>query len=652
MFSLTAQAQRISPIVFSKLPQDAQLYPRNQANEAAIPISGTVETAGSQYVSIQVLRNNVFQTYLRAEIKYENGKGIFSAETKIKAELANYNFKIYLCKTGDSTLIVERKNVVSGDIYVLSGQSNSTGFFEESDTSQFCRTFGKITADLNTGIYNPADTLWAYSNQQHYDYGVGTLGLEIQKQLIQHSNVPNCLINAGFHWSSAAGHALRTESNPADLGNGYGRMLYRLQKGGLANSVKAYIFRQGETEAYHEGGDWPGNFDKLRKNLKLDLPNLGKIYVFQIDVIYYPSQVGAEVRDYQRRLPSIYPELRSLATIGTKGFDGLHYNKEGYKQNGTELSRLISRDFYGLKDTVNINSPNIQKIFYKDAAKKQVILVFDEGQELVYPEPFKANSQVTLDMKDFFYFNGEAGSVASGKAEGNRIILDLKAPQQAASMDLMPMFTLEDGPYYPLNGPYITNKLGMRAFTFFKVPIGESLAVPKLTAAQEANGNVKLTWEMLSGATEYILERKTAAETDYKSIARLKGGTLAFTDENAPGSEKISFRLKGISESSESADYGYAEIEAPVITGVETQDDLMLSVFPNPVQKGQQVTIEMKTALAGTLSLFNVSGQAVGSKQVRNQKQTVINIPQSASGYHLIKFQAGDKTWSKKVLVR
>ncbi|MCF0062447.1 T9SS type A sorting domain-containing protein [Dyadobacter chenwenxiniae] len=647
-----ALSQRIAPVYFNKLPQDLQLYPRNAQNEATVPVSGVVETDGYNYISVQILRNNALHEYLRSEVKYAKGLGSFSTEAKIKAELANYHFKIYLCKGTDSTLITERRNVVAGDVYVVSGQSNSTGFFTEKDTSNFCRTFGKITANLNTAAYDPADTLWAFSNQHPSNNGVGTMGLEIQKQLIQHSNVPNCLINAGFHWSSAAAHAQRTESNPADLNNGYGRMLYRLQKGGLASSVKAYIFRQGESEAYHEGGNWSGNFDVLRKNLKQDLANLAKIYVFQIDVIYYPSPVGAEVRDYQRKLPDIYPDLRSLATVGTTEFDGLHYGKEGNRQSGLELSRLIARDFYALKDTVNIDSPNIKKIFYKTPEKKQVILVFDEGQELVYPDPYKPNGQVTLDMKDFFYFNGESGSVASARAEGNRIILELKAPQQALTMDLMPMYTPEDGPYYPLNGPFIKNKLGMRAFTFFKVPIGESLNVPELAAELESNGNVQLTWKAVPGVSKYVLERKLEGETEYKSIAQPGSATLSYTDKNVAQSGKASFRLKGVSKLSESADYGYAEIETAIITGVEKDQDVMFTVFPNPVQKGQLVTVQMKKPVNGTLSLLNANGQSLSGEPVPQGAVAYIRVPENSAGYYFIKLKAGDQIWLKKVLVR
>ncbi|MCE7040529.1 sialate O-acetylesterase [Dyadobacter sp. CY312] len=409
--AITSRAERIYSVVFNKLPQDYQLYPRNANNEANVPVSGYIELAGYNYMSVQVFRNEVPVKYLRADIKYDSkGIGSFSTSAIIKAELAQYSFKVYACKTADSVLMTHRKNIVSGDVYLLTGQSNSTGFFTESETSEYCRSFGKITDNLNTAAYNPADTLWALSNQQNTGASVGTMGLKLQKQLVAKSGIPNCLINGGFHWSSAFAHAQRTESNPADLNNGYGRMLYRVQKAGLKDAVKAFIFRQGETEAYHEGADWEGNFDKLRKNLHLDLPNLKMLYVFQIDIIYYPSLTGTALRDYQRRLPEIYPDVKSLATVGTVGFDGLHYDKNGNKQGGSELARLVERDFYQLKDTLNINSPAVRKAFYSNDERKQLIITFDEGQQLIYPEKYKPDySSVTLDMKDFFYLNHNSG---------------------------------------------------------------------------------------------------------------------------------------------------------------------------------------------------------------------------------------------------
>ncbi|MCE6987661.1 sialate O-acetylesterase [Dyadobacter sp. CY323] len=651
LISVTAsQAQRFYSVVFSKLPQDYQLYPRDAANEALVPVSGIVEAAGWKYMSILVSRNNTLQKYLKADLKYQsNGKATFAAETKIKAELANYSFKVFVCKDGDSVLVVDRKHVVSGDVYVLSGQSNSTGFFTERDTSQFCRTFGRITDNLNTATYNAADTLWSLSNMNAYHDNVGNMGFEIQKQLMEKSGIPNCLINAGFHWSSAYGHSIRTEGNPVDLNNGYGRMLYRVQKAGLANAVKAYIFRQGESEAYNEGGGWEGNFDKLKQNLKMDFPNIQKFYIFQIDIIYYPSPVGAVIRDYQRRLPDIYPDAESIATVGTTGFDGLHYSREGNQQGGFELSRMMLKDFYTLKDTSNIYSPSIKKVFYKTAEKKQLVLVFDEGQELQYPAAYTTPSNVTLQMKDFIYLDDAAGAVTSGKAEGNRVTLELSTPQNASRINYLPMYIAEGGPYYPFTGPFIKNKLGMRAFTFYNVPIAAGLATPTLTAAEQADKSIKLTWPAVAETSEFLLERKLSSENSYNAIARLSGQTLEYLDKSATGT-KLMYRLKAVSKTSESADYGYAEIEAPVVLGVE-QDEYLYAVYPNPATRNQPLTVKFKKQMRGSVSLLNSKGQSLISQNV-NDNQVMMVVPDGSAGLHVIRIKDGDRELTKKIVIR
>jgi len=651
LISLDTEAQRFYSVVFNKLPQNYQLYPRDAQNEALVPVSGKIEAAGYTHMSVQVFRNKDLLKYLKAPIKYDNqGIGTFATETKIKAELAEYSFRVYACKTTDSVLMVTRENVVSGDAYILSGQSNSTGFFSETETSEYCRTFGAITENLNTNPYNPADTLWALSNQQNYTNGVGTMGLEIQKQLSARSGVPNCLINGGFHWSSAANHAYRNPANPIDLGTGYGKILYRVQKAGLANAVQAYIFRQGETEAYHEGFDWPLNFEKLRSNLKLDYAGLKKIYVFQIDIIFYPSPVGAQVRDYQRRLPELFSDVKSLATVGTKEFDGLHYGTEGNRQSGFELSRLMARDFYQSKDTLNINSPAIKRAFYKTEDKKQLVLSFDDGQELVYPEKYKVNANLTLDMKDFFFLNGSAGSVISGKAEGSRIILELNGSQNASTLNYLPDYLPEGGNYYPFNGPFLTNKLGMRALTFYNLGISVSLKTPVLTSSA-VEGAIVLSWADIQDATGYVLERKLASEMQYRVIANMTSTTKTFSDNTFSGSGKISYRLKAINKISESAEYGYTEIAAPVLLGIPVENDDLFSVFPNPVSPNQKITVRFKKPANGAIGLINSSGQIISEQNVNQQTETTFTLPQIPASSYFIRVKRGDYILSKKILI-
>ena len=645
--------QRFNPVFFNKLPQDYQLYPRDADSQARVPVAGIVEAPDLKYVSVQVLRNGQPYQYRRAAIRYEaNAKGTFSTEATIKAERANYDFRVFLCKDADSTLLVTRSRVVSGDVYILSGQSNSTGFFGEGDTSMFCRTFGKITGTLNTEAYKAADTLWTLSNMHSYENGVGSMGFEFQKQLMEKSGIPNCLISAGYHWSSAYSHALRTEGNPTDFTTGYGRMLYRAQKAGVAHAVKAYIFRQGESEAYGEGGNWEGHFDVLYKNLKNDFEGLQKLYIFQIDIIYHVSLIGTLVRDYQRRLPDIYPDITSIATVGTTGFDGLHYNREGNKQSGTELSRLMLRDFYASTDTVNIASPNLRKVFYNSAEKKSLTLVFDEGQELKYPEPYKHPSGPVLDLKDFFYLSHQAGAVTAGKAEGNRVTLELKAPQNATTLDYLPPYLDKDGPYYPFTGPYITNARGMRAFTVHDIPIATALPGTVLTARSGADGNVGLSWQPVAGAKEYLLERKFGEGANFTSIARVAGGIVEWQDKPGESALPIIYRLVAVNEVAESATPAYAEVAPTLVLGTEKDPDALFQIFPNPALRGEEVTVNFARPQTGNVSLVGLNGQFLLNRKIAGDPKSAFIVPRQVSGMHLIRFESNGKIFAKKLWIR
>jgi len=652
LLNTQAKSQRFNSIVFDKLPQDYQLYPRDHNNEANVNITGIIEAQDYSYISIQVFRDDVLVKYVRAAIKY-NSKGIgsFSAEAKIKAELAQYSFKVFSCQSKDSSLVVNRQNIVSGDVFIVDGQSNSTGFFLESATDPFCRTFGKITEPLNIGPYNPADTLWALSNQHPYFTGVGSMGFEIQKQLSQQYGIPNCLINGGFHWSSSVNHAQRTENNPADLTNGYGRMLYRIQKAGLAQAAKTFIYRQGESEAYHEGSNWDVHFKQMRSNLKLDLPGLEKIYVFQIDIIYFPSQAGAELRDYQRRLPLIYPDVQSIASVGTKGFDGLHYTPEGYKQNGMEISRLIAKDYYQLKDTLNINSPSIKKVFYASEEKKKLILVFDEGQQLVYPEQYRPTDNLTLDMKDFFYPDGYSGAVISGKAEGNRVMLELSSPQNASILNYLPQYMPENGAYYPYSGPYLSNKKGMRAFTFNNFSIATALRTPALTASMQSFSSVVLSWNEVPNATGFNLERKLSNEEEYRLIRTFKSATRSFEDKVSTYPGKIQYRLKATTDVSESGDYARAEVEVPVVLGLEEAADKNFYAYPNPVAGNQKITIHLKKPVRGSLLMLNSAGQTIFKGNADYESEVTLPVTGLSAGFYFIQLKTENHSWSEKLVI-
>lgn len=473
----SSKAQRFFATTFDKLPQNYQLYPRNDQNEAFVPISGKIEEAGWEYFSVQIFRNKQIIGYQKSSISYANTVGKFAfSPVKIRAEKAEYDFKIYAVKGKDSLSVVNRENIVSGDVYIMSGQSNATVFFNDSRKNEYCRTFGKISGTWGIENSNPADTLWSLSNQDAYNQGVGTMGFEFQQTILEKYGIPTCLINGGFNWSSMKQHATRTANNPADLTNGYGRMLYRIQKAGVSQAVKAMIYRQGETEAYGEGTDWGGNFDVYYKNLKTDLPSIKQIYLFQIDIIDFARPDAPQVRDIQRKEADKYSDIQVVASVGTLGFDGLHYSTDGYIQNAQEFARLVGRDFYNSTDTDNINAPNIRRAFFSNKEKTEITLLFDKGQELIWTDQVR-----NLLMKNQYYLNGIDGVVASGLAVGNQIILKLNSPTFSTSVSYLPPSIDSKSPDFPYTGPYIKNKRGLRALSFFEVKIEPFVPIPTVS---------------------------------------------------------------------------------------------------------------------------------------------------------------------------
>jgi hypothetical protein len=641
-------AQQFNAVTFHQLPQDYQLYPRDANNEANVPVSGEIKEGGYQYLSFVISRENATHAYLRTPVQYDDkGVGRFSTSIKIKAELANYGLKVYAKRATDSLLIVGREKFVAGDAFVVMGQSNSTGFFQEKDTSNFCRTFGVITGTLNTEAYNASDTLWSLSNTSGKT-NVGAMGLEIQKRLSEASGVPNCLINGGFHWSSAEAHAIRNPDNPQDLHTAYGRMLYRVKKSGAEKAVKAFIYRQGESEAYHEGGAWDVYFDKLYQNVKKDIPAIKKTYVFQIDIIYYPSFTGAELREYQRNLPNRYPDVRTLATVGTQQFDGLHYGREGNKQGGFEVSRLISRDFYGLTDTLNIDSPNLKKAFFKTPEKNELVLVFDDFQDLVYPEPIHPNANLTLTLEQFFQMDGW-GSVKSGKAENNRVYLTLNQPAQVTELSYLPPYLQEGGDYYPFNGPFIKNVKGMRAFTFYKVPVTLPLGTPVLTGTAEG-GRIQLEWTAVSGAEQYHLERRIGPARKWISIAKLPSTRTQFTDTANQTGVGYSYRLSAVSKDSESGDYGRFDTDIALVTGIATKG-VQWKVYPNPSNNATPLRIELPELFAGTFSLFDQRGHCLKEEKYADGVKLIVVSEPLPAGTYFVQFRSIDKQFSQKVVV-
>jgi uncharacterized repeat protein (TIGR01451 family) len=570
-----------SGITFDQLPANYQLFARDSTSQATVVISGTVTTPGTESVSVELWRQDKLQS--RSSTKLDAGQpSSFSSSFRIRAEKAQYAIRVYTHMGRDSLLAVERTRLVCGDFIQIYGQSNAASV---SPSYPFDDTYIRnFTFAINT---DPSEgkTVW-YPAKQPYG-GSGVIGWRLQELILDRFGIPTCVLNGAVGGQSIDFLDYRNSQNPTDLTTAYGQLLYRQQKTQALSFLRAIIWKQGETDAggaFKTADYYSQQFDKIYKNWQQDYPSKPRIYLSQLNFLPDHNPNAGRIRDFQRRTKKIYSNLETIATVGTAGFEGVHYTQRGYLQTANELFRQIARDLYHSSDTAQINSPDIQKVYY-NSRKDTVTLVFDDRMQMVWPADSTLNDINTGEaylrrMKDFIYLDGQANLVSSGSASQKRVTLALTFPVSATSITYLPPF-FEDSHTVFYNGVHLTNSRGMRAFSFADVPIGNALPVVSLKSADLlARNNVSLSWNApVTPPDNYEIERADNPNGPFVTIGRTGGQATSFTDTTLTfRAAVVYYRLRAataLAESPPGAALGVQTID--IVPAIEPAD-LQLSM--------------------------------------------------------------------------
>lgn len=551
------QSGQAQTVTFTTLPANGQLYPRTAQSVGLIGIAGLVTGNGAQRLSLVVTRNDLPFRYQQLALAFSANTAPFSTTLTIPAELAQFRVLVFLHRSTDSVLVADRQQFVAGDAYVINGQSNAVAYYSPplyTYQSDYIRTFGVFTG---SDLYNPADTLWATGNTSTRTL-VGTWGMELARRLVDQYRIPICLINGGSGGEAIQVFNARNAANPMDLSTNHGRLLYRVNKAGLAGKINAYFYRQGENESSGWSAGWPMNFDRLYQNIRTDYPNLRRFYLFQIHILGGTNEQTGVFRDYQRQISATQPLIRSYATVGTMAYDGVHFGVEGHRQTGLELARIVGQDFYGSTDTTQIQSPNVQKVYYSSVARNELVMQFEEGQKILWPTDTTVrdtyNNPAIHQMPTWVYLDRISGSVAVGRAEGHRVLLTLRANSVATQLGYLPPNypSLEGGIPFPpgfaraFPGPFLTNERGLRAFAFWNVPISNPLAPLTGLVINSTNDLINLNWTDHPTELQYDVERRSAGESSFRRLARLPTNTTVYTDSTAWQSGVYEYRLRAV----------------------------------------------------------------------------------------------------------
>lgn len=595
--SLVGHAQTVR---LEKWPARLQLFPRDSLSQAVVPIAGRVLTDSVRLLSLVVRRDQALHQYVRTKTDPATGRFVFSPI--IKAEAHQYSFDLFLHNaTGDSVRVARRDSIVSGDVFLVHGQSNAVGRFDEYVQSPFYRSFGVNNGDVP---YNPADTAWCLTNTTE---GLNAeWNVALQRLILEQYGIPTAIMNGAAGSTSISQHAIREATNPASLNTLYGRLLYRATKAGVAGRVRAMIWRQGEAEATNNPADYERIYPQLYANWKRDYPGLKKVYHTQINLLTNDKITAGSLRDYQRRSKTIFGDNVPIATVGLPAYQGLHYSEAGYRQFGAELFRLVARDFYGAIDNSNVASPNIQKIFYSTSDQTEITLEFDPGQVMRWPADTTltnpaSKARYVQSMANFLYTDyplGEAGIVRSVRESGNRLVLTLTKASNAQTLTYLPS-SYRDNELGFYAGPTIKNQRGMRALTFYQTSIMPLLPTPSLRAIPVDTVAIRLAWNATGTAVDQWIIERADSTGQFRPIATLPGTTTTFTDQRLGDKAALlrvgaiyQYRVRSFNSLSESAYSPVATAsmrlilsvneELPVIEAVSLAAPGLAIIVPNP----------------------------------------------------------------------
>ncbi len=419
----SAGASSNDVVTLTEFPKDYQLYPRNSSNKGTITVAGEITTGSAGTAVVNVKRNG--SAYTTASASYGSGTDVpFSIDVQIDAELADYSVEL---RTGANELKASADYIVAGDVYVIQGQSNAVaGMYTNDDDgdasndpavtssasaqNDYVRTYSSGTGDPS--VLTLDDNWYIADGDGFNDHGaIGQWGLKMADTLVDSTDIPMAIINGAFGGEEIS-FFQRNDDDKTDLRTNYGRLLYRMEKSGLQDDVKAIFWYQGESDKGDVDLHLEG-FDAIYNDWKEDYPSTDTIYTFQIADFCFGDNL--DQREAQRRLPEIYSDVKVFSTNAIKGhrLDCHYWWQDGYETLGENAARAVSADFYA-GSAIDSDAPDLERAYFSapvgsNAEKTRITLQLKNVDSGLNFDDYRTNGSGNTALYRFKFFSDVAG---------------------------------------------------------------------------------------------------------------------------------------------------------------------------------------------------------------------------------------------------
>lgn len=610
--SSTTEKQMIMGVRLTDFPVDKQLYPRDRTtNHASVVIAGSVTDYNQSTTALNavVYRGGVAIDTLSTTPQFKDGMANFSFTYKLKAELKNYDFQVFSVNDSHWNLVYTARDVVAGDAYVLTGQSNAvaTIWWGETTTEMehpFIRTYGSA---VSTGDYtkewfkavshNPSGSA---ENGMACDGQVGVLGLSIGRQLVDTYSVPIAILN-GAHGGKEIAFFAKNQINPTDIKTNYGRLLTRLQESKLKENIESIIWFQGETDATMSTSQatYTASFTQLHSAWKHDFSNLKKIYVYQIKQGCGSNvdKVNA-IQEAHRQLPTLFHDVQLMSTNPVAQQEGCHFPKAGYVTHATNMLRLIKKDFYNSIDTLGITAPNV--VYAALTKTNEIALYTNCAEGLVWQN----------NVHNDFKLHNTTLLITSGRVEGSVVYLTTSAPFSTIQNVKLSYLGRGGG-----GTPAIVSKKGIGLLCFNQLSVqrlNQTISFEQLSDTTFVNSSILLQAMASSNLPVAYHSSDTA-------IASIKNDVLYF---HSAGTVTVTASQLG-NNLYQSAPEVSRIFSKNVATSILEQQQNYTRVYPNPVEK--ILTVRADSPIE-SIEIVTLSGRKVKYSFIDNNRVYEWNV--------------------------
>lgn len=329
----------------SKFPKNNQLIPRDPlTNIGTYAVEGSVlRAANFTQLQAKVWKDTVLERTYKLTVPTNVDKFSFKIPVAIKAELKNYKIELSALKNNQEVALAKAENVVSGDVFIVNGQSNCIGRTQPVDYDPFMRSYTDQFGWNDINYTSPS--LW---------------GPRMAKKIIDNEHIPVAI------FCEAYGGVLQTwfmrqSVNPYTSGN-YGILYNRLKNAEVEKNVRALLWWQGESDGWETPVDsFKNQFKRLYNQWQEDYNT--PVFYFQIR-FRACTHIQPGIFEAQRQLASEIPNIEILSNNPALSHDGCHFTyTNGYDLIGIQAYNLVAAKLYN-RSIANARPPNIKEAYF------------------------------------------------------------------------------------------------------------------------------------------------------------------------------------------------------------------------------------------------------------------------------------------------